>query len=225
MSQPTGTGQQSGQTDPSQQSGTGEPQGTSGTGTQSDPAGQQSGTQDPQTGQGNQDFQAQLDQLKQKLSLSDKRAQDAETKLRDAERAKMDELTRTKAELEEAKQKLAQAEEHAKQQQIQLAFLQDNTYKWRDPAVALKVADMSGVQFKEDGTVQGLKEALKTLAEKNPWMLDTGDGQQQQGQGGTGQPAPARRTVPGNDTGRGNASDRNAMETKFPALRGRVQAS
>lgn len=212
MSQPDGDGQQSGQTDPSQQSGTGEPQGTTGSGTPTDQGDQQSGTGDQQTGQPNQ----QEAELRRKLALSDRRAQEAETKLRESERAKMDETERTKAELTDAKKSLEDAKTLIEEQALQLAFLTDNSYKWKNPKTALKLADLSGVEISDDGSVKGLKEALKKLAESEKYLLEEDapdDGKQ-----------PPRRTPAGAPVGgnAGSGSTRTTLEQKFHGLRGRI---
>jgi len=130
----------------------------------------------------------------------------------------LDENERTKAELADAQKALEDGKAVIQKQSLELSFLKDNTYKWRDPEAALRLADLSAVEFKDDGTVNGLKDALKKLAESKKYLLEDETPPEPQ--------PPARRTVPaGTGSGNQNPTDRNALESKFPALRGRVQSS
>jgi hypothetical protein len=213
MTMPTGTGQQSDPAQP-QQSGTGEPQAPTGTTAEPTPSGQQSGTTPEPAQQSSQDLEA----LKQKLSLSDRRAQQAEEKLRELERAQLSEADRIKADLEAAKAERAKLEADLRNEKINNAFLTDNTYDWHDPRAALRLADLSGVEIKDNGTVTGLKEAIKAVADANPWMLKpaaTDDGK-----GGTGKPGVTG--VAGSSTNNSTNADRAGLEKRFPQLRGRV---
>lgn len=216
MTAPTGTGQQSGQTDPSQQSGTGEPtQQQTGTTTDQTQTGQQSGTPattEPTTS-------PDLEALKQKLSLSDRRAQQAEDKLKELERAQLSEADRVKAELAEAKAEADRLKEEIKSEKINNAFLTDNTYSWHDPRAALRLADLSGVEIKESGQVTGLKDALKAVADANPWMLKpSGDGTD------TTKGKPGVTGVSGGGSNNSGAADKAGLEKRFPQLRGRVSS-
>ena len=42
---------------------------------------------------------------------------------------------------------------------------------FRNPEIAYKVMDLDGVEVGEDGEITGVEEALKKLAEQEPWML------------------------------------------------------
>lgn len=234
MSQPI-QGQQSDPNANQQQSAGGTGTGTTGpTGTTGATGSQQSGANNSESQTGQQDqSQTELDQLRNKLSLSDRRAQQAEQKLQEAERAKMDEGERTKVELTEAQQALAAQQELNKRLSLEVAFLKDNTYKWQNPSTALKVADLDGVEVGADGKVTGLKAALEKLAKSDPYLLASdngksssegeGSGQQSgQGQQGQQQSGGTVTTPPMNNGNSGAGADRNSMESRFPALRGRV---
>jgi hypothetical protein len=215
MSQPTGTGQQSGQ-DPSQQSGSGEPQGTTGTDPTTGQGSQQSGEPGKET-TGDQSVAQQLEDLKRKLSLSDKRAQEAESKLTAAERAKMDETERTKAELADAKAALEKAQEEKKALLLEKAFLEDSTYTWRNKTAALKLADLSNVTIDvETGKVEGLKAALDKLAKSDAYLLEeANDGK---GKGGT---PPGSTGVPPGGGQLSGGPDNKQLASRFPAMRTR----
>lgn len=180
------------------------------------------GAQSGDGGQGqNSVSREEYEAIQRRMQAADKRASDLEAKLTAEQRAKMDEHERTKAELVDAKTALESAQQELHQARIDNAFLKDNKHKWKNPAAALKLADLSGVKVGEDGTVSGLREALDALAKSDAYLIDTSEGdggdngrQRQGGQGRTG-------VTPGNNGNQGSNA-RTDLEKKFPALRGRV---
>lgn len=157
--------------------------------------------------------------IQRRMQAADKRAAEYEQKLKDAERAKMDETERTKAELADAKTALEAAKAELQQARIDNAFLKDNKHKWKNPAAALKLADLSGVKVGEDGNVTGLREALDALAKSDAYLLDNEDGDS--GGGNTSGKGQGRTGI--NPQGNGQqGSNRQSLETKFSGLRGRV---
>lgn len=222
MSQPTGS--QSGATgiDPNAQSGAGsdgqtgtDPNDPNGTGTQS-------GT-DSSAGTTNTVSREEYEAIQNRMRAADKRAADFEKKFTEAERAKMDETERTKVELTEARAEVEKQKALNRKLSLDLAFISDNTYKWKDADSALKLADLSGVEIGEDGTVKGLKEALKTLADTKKFLLEDetpseGDSQKQ-----TRTPMVTTGGA-GSGGGTTQTTGRNSMESRFPQLSGRVGA-
>jgi hypothetical protein len=97
------------------------------------------------------------------------------------------------------------------------AFLADNTYEWQNPARALQLIDQSGIEVSEDGTVSGLKDALKALATSDPYLLKNKTQEETPPPGGT---------APGNNgsTGGSNPSHKS-LAARFPALSTRVRRS
>lgn len=97
---------------------------------------------------------------------------------------------------------------------IQMAFVQNTKYNWKNPKTALRLADLSEVTIDEDGDVEGLDEALKKLAEDEPYLLvddsDDGDDDKQKKSTPTGRP-PKRGS-------KSKTPDRKALEKKYPAL-------
>lgn len=217
MSQPTGTQSGAAGGDPNAQSGAGDPQ----TGQpNTDPntgSGTQSGAEPVVPAQTDMVTRAELETVMARMRAADQRASKAEAAVTAAERAKLDENERTKAELADAQKALEEARAAARQQSLELAFLKDNTYKWRDPEAALKLADLSGVEYGDDGSVTGLGAALKKLADTKKYLIEEPEA--------NNDPPATRRTVIGNSGGNPNPPDRNAMESKFPALRGRVKSA
>lgn len=219
------TGAQSGTagTDPNAQSGNGM-QGQAGTETNdSTGTGTQSGTE-TNAATANMVSREEYEQIQRRMQAADRRASDVEKKLQDAERAKLDETERTKVELQDAQQKIETLTETNRKLSLDNAFLKDNTYKWKDSDAAMKLADLSGVEIGEDGTVTGLKEALKALADTKKYLLD--DESSSEGEGDQQQTKQTRvNTTVGAGTGNGStdATGRNSMASRFPQLSGRVQ--
>lgn len=216
MSMPTGEGTQSGA--PGAQSGTG----TEGTGTTAPETQSQTGAQSgTETGQQapQQDTvsRADFEAMKRQLQAADQRRSASEAELKKLQDAQLSETEKTKRDLEAAQREKAELEAQLKDQKINNAFLTDNTYDWHDPRAALRIADLKGVEIKEDGTVTGLKEALKAVADSNPWMLKPKETE-------TTQPTKTGGVTGVSGAGNNNASgaDRAGLEKRFPQLRGRV---
>ncbi len=208
MSQPTGEGQQSGP-DSGQQSGQGsegdslnnqhKPNETSGSETE----GQQSG----------QTESDETKSLRERMANADRRAQAAETKLRELERAKLDETERTKLELKDAQEKLAELEKANADLRISQSFLEIGTYKWHSPETALRLLDRSRVTVDSDGKINGMKPAVDALAKEHPYLLQPEEPKDRPPAGPTGIPMGG-----GSTTGKPTT---NGMESRIPALRTR----
>jgi hypothetical protein len=101
---------------------------------------------------------------------------------------------------------------------LQNAFLSDNSFQWQNPAAALKLADLSKVEIKADGTVTGLKEALEALSKSDPYLLQPKKDPEDDGKG---KPPPASGGAPAGGRGSDAAANKAALQAKYPALRGR----
>ena len=95
---------------------------------------------------------------------------------------------------------------------IQVAFLKNAKHAWKNPAAALKLADLSDVEINDDGEVDGLDEALDALAESDPYLL--------KGKDETDETPKVKKSGQRSGTQRkkGNAN-RDALLKKYPALR------
>ena len=92
-------------------------------------------------------------------------------KLKQFEDADKSELDKATGSLAEATAKVEKLTADNQQLRITNAFLMDNTYKWRNPRAALRLVDLENVEIDESGKVTGLSEALKALAESDPYLL------------------------------------------------------
>lgn len=96
---------------------------------------------------------------------------------------------------------------------LQNAFLQDNTYEWHNPGRALKLADLSEVEFDDDGKVHGLKAALDALVKTDPYLVKAKDDKDEK------DPPKKTGTPPKGKSKKDDPKDRSAMATKYPGLR------
>lgn len=76
-----------------------------------------------------------------------------------------------------AETKAAQAEERAKQAYIKASFVAHAaTANLVDVEDAFKLADLSDVTVKDDGTVEGVKEVVDALVKAKPYLVKSGAG-------------------------------------------------
>lgn len=211
MSHPEGEGAQSGAD--GTQSGAGES--TTGTGT--DP------TTDTTTQGGSEtattDESAKLaEQYRDRMRAADQRAAKFEAELQQIRDKDLPEAEKLKRDFDTAQKQVVELQDSNKRLALENAFLKDNTYGWHNPDRALKLVDLSQVEIQSDGSVAGLKDALKALATSDPYLIkqQTDDSKPQQ-QGGT---------APGNN-GNSSTSKPNAakMVGRLPALGSRVRRS
>ena len=96
----------------------------------------------------------------------------AEKKLRDIEDADKSELEIAKRDLTELQEKTKAYPETLNALRIENAFLKLSGYDWHDPDDALEYLRKTGeVTIDDDGTVDGLEQAVKDLAKKKPYLL------------------------------------------------------
>jgi hypothetical protein len=214
MTQPTGTGQQSG-TVPGQQSGQGTPDPTGTPAPTTDPS-QQSGTPDPNVAKVY--TQADIDAAAAKVAQADRRAQAAEKKIADAEAAQLTEAQKIQKENETLKAEVAAERERNQQQALENAVLLDQTYTWHNNANVLKLIDRESITFDDKGKPQGVKAALDKLAKDEPHLLKPKEGTG----GDDGKGKPGSTGVAGGARPAGQPNDKTRWDNKFPAMRGRV---
>ena len=97
---------------------------------------------------------AELESSLKGYTDADKTELDKASEERDAFKGQVDTLTATN-------RKLA----------IQVAFLGEAGYSWHNPKTALRLLDLDGVEIDDEGEVTGLTEAVKKLADENPFLL------------------------------------------------------
>lgn len=164
---------------------------------------------------------ADFEALQRQLSAADQNRVRAEQEAKTLRDASLSEDEKRKQDLEQAKADLQKRDEDIKLLRLQNAFITDNTYDWHDPKAALKLADLSAVTVDDAGTVKGLKEALKAVAEANPWMVKPKSAEETPAaeSGATG--GSTGITGQGSSGANSRATDKATLEKRFPQLRGR----
>lgn len=162
---------------------------------------------------------AEYDRRIAQLQAADRRAAAVEAELKqlkDKDIPAMEKLQRDNAELTAAKEKL---EADVKQARMENAFFNDNTYKWKNPKTALKLADLTNVEVDEDGKVHNLKGALDALAKSDPYLLeDEASGEDDdKGKGGKGSTGALGTGGAGNT----KPDATKVLSARLPALRTR----
>jgi hypothetical protein len=162
--------------------------GDSGTGDGSGGAGSGDGTGEGSTGtegetgtEGDGDkpiSREEFNKVLARMQAADKRASSAEDKLKQAERAKMDESERTKAELQDAKKENEALKDQLRQTKLENAWLAVDGVTWHDPDAAMSIADRKGVLAEcmdADGKVdtKKLRSAVDKFAKEHQYLVKT----------------------------------------------------
>lgn len=184
----------------------------SGTGTQD---GAQQGQQANSTGTVSQE---EYDRLRTRLQAADQRAGKFEADLKQLRDKDLPEMQKLQRDLTEVTQRAEKAEADLRQARLENAFFTDNTYKWKNPKTALKLADLTKVEIDDDGTVRNLKGALEALAKSDPYLIDAEDtSDDDKGQGGKG----STGALGTGGAGGVRPDAKKALASRIPALRTR----
>jgi hypothetical protein len=209
-------GAQSGATDPDVQSGAGGDDGSNtDTGTSNDGGtGGSSGT--GSTG-AETVSRTEYEAIVNRLRAADRRRQEFEDQLKQIRDKDLPEAEKLKRDYAEAQATVEKLSTTNRELALKVAFLSDNTYSWHNAERALRLVDMSQLEIQDDGSVRGLKDALKALATSDPYLI-----KQEVKETNT---APAG-TAPGNNGASGNNKPTTkGLEARIPALRTRVPRS
>lgn len=213
MSHPTGEGAQSGAE--GTQSGAGDDTGANtGTTDSSTAAGTQSGTETPPASTDTIP-RAEADALRERMKAADRRAAELDTQLKQLRDKDLPEAEKLKRDYEETQKRVETLQATNKQLALQVAFLKDNTYTWHNPETALKLVDLGQVTIEEDGSVSGLKDALKALATNNDYLIKK--------EAATTQETPPATTATGNNGGSNGKPSTKGLAARFPAMQTRVK--
>ena len=101
--------------------------------------------------------------VQKRMRAADRRASTAE--------GRVTELEKQLEDLPGLQKKVSDYEADIKKLRLDNAFLSANDVDWHDAEAALRLADLSEVKIGDDGTVTGLKEALKKLSEAKPYLV------------------------------------------------------
>lgn len=118
------------------------------------------------------DESTELERARARMKAADRRAAEAERKLREKDDAGKPELEIAQRRVTELEETTTQQDATLRELRIQNAFLMSNTVTWHDPSDALReLANMDGVDIDDDGKVTGVKDAIAKLAKRKPhWV-------------------------------------------------------
>ncbi len=211
MTTPEGEGAQSGAE--GTQSGAGATPGTGSGTTETSTTAQSGGETGTQTATETVS-RTELDAVLARMRAADQRAGKAEQELKQLRDKDLPEADKLKRDYEESQAQVQQLQDVNKALALKVAFLSDNTYTWHNPERALKLIDLSQVEIQPDGTVSGLKEALKALATSDAYLIK---------QEVKEEPKPPAGTAPANNGGStGSKPTAKGMAVRIPALQTRV---
>jgi hypothetical protein len=129
-----------------------------------------------------------------KAREANERADALQAKLDELEQKDMSDLQKAQADAEKFKATTEQQAKRIEDMQVELAFLKmpREKYDWHDPGAALTLlaAEHRGeLTLNEDGTVDGLDQAVKALAKKHKFLLrvpgTNGNGEENGDKGGS----------------------------------------
>lgn len=152
----------------------------------------------------------------ERMRAADRRASETEAKLKQLLEKDLPEQEKLKGRLAELEAEREKDREALKDARLELAFFKDGgKFKWKNPATALKLADLSNVEIDADGTVRNLTSALEALAKSDPYLLDTDSKEEDGPKGSTGAPSNAGKPP-------SSGSVVGQMASRIPALRTRI---
>jgi hypothetical protein len=95
----------------------------------------------------------------------------------------------------------------------------DAVAKFKNPKTAFRLLDLDDVEVDDDGSIEGLEDAIKALAKSDPYLLDTGKDDEDDDED---EVSARRKRRSGQPTG-GKSSkanpNRDKLVSKYPALR------
>ena len=215
MTTPEGEGTQSGAE--GAQSGAGESApGTTGTPETNPGNGTQSGAETQLTAEDR--LRQEAETYRERMKAADKRASDFENKLKQLVEKDMPAQEKLQRDYEEATKQVQSLRSTNSELSLKVAFLEDNTYKWRNAKRAMQLVDLNQVEIGDDGTVTGLKEALKALATSDPYLLEAATEEEKKTTSPPG-------TAPGNNGGTGSTKPNSKnLATRFPSMNTRARS-
>lgn len=140
---------------------------------------------------------ADLLRMEKRMKAADKRASDAEARLRKIDDADKSELQKAQDRVTEVETENTTLKDEVSGLRLQIAFLSANTVTWHKPSTALRLAQSEGYLedvVDDDGNVdeKAMKKALDRFARENEYLVNKGGGGSGGGSGSSGEPAGGR---------------------------------
>lgn len=157
-------------------------------------------------------------QIKKHLAEADRKKQEALDELKKLKTKDLPETEKLKAEHEEAVQAAATYKGRFEKLARTNAFLMasgDLKIRWANSGAALKLAELDELEINDDGSVDGIKDAVKALAKDHPYLLAPSEG--------TDEKKPPKSGSVVGSTKRGTKTEKELSDEelfkRFPALR------
>lgn len=152
---------------------------------------------DDASGDDDDDTDDRLKRMEKRMKAADKRASDAEARLRKIDDSKKDDLTKAQDRVTEVEEENTTLKETVNGLRLQIAFLSANDVTWHKPSTALRLAQSEGYLedvVDDDGNVdeKAMKKALSAFAKENEYLVNKGSGGSGGGSGSSGEPAGGR---------------------------------
>jgi hypothetical protein len=175
----------------------------------------------------------EFDRVRRHLSLSDAKKAAAEKELADLKKFKEEHERKGNTELQNLQKDHGDlVKDHEKLQGRFQKMARTNAFltasaqekiTWHDPVVAQRSADLDELEIDENGNVEGIREAVKALAKKHKYLVNSGSGDDEDGE----DKPPVRRGASGSGVGSTKTSKGKAnkgqlseeeLRKRFPAL-------
>lgn len=124
---------------------------------------------------------ADLLRMEKRMKAADKRASEAEARLRKIDDSKKDDLTKAQDRVTEVEEENTTLKDAVSSLRLEVAFLSTNDQTWHKPGVALRLAQSEGYLedvMDDDGKVdaKAMKKALANLARDHEYLVNKGSG-------------------------------------------------
>lgn len=163
----------------------------------------------------------EYNRLMKRMQESDRARTAAEKKVKEAEDAKKDDLTKATDELTEAQETITGLQKQVSDLRLENAFLVANKHPWHDPEVALGLARTKGYlddAVDDEGEVdkKALKKALDRLATEHKYLIKAKEKDDDEPAGPSGEPGGKRSSNQDDDKAK-----KAKLKERFPVLNGR----
>lgn len=163
-----------------------------------------------------------VETIRKRMQAADRRAAEAERRLKEIEEKDLSEQQKKDRELEDLRSYREQSESEIASLSLQVSFLSVNDVQWHDPSIALSQVDLESIKG-EDGKVdkKALKREIERLQKEKPYLVkDTGTGGDAGGGAGGGKGQGSSGAGVGSGTGgkKGGGLSEEELRRRYPSL-------
>jgi len=170
--------------------------------------------------------QSRFDKLTKQLQAADRRRTEAENELRQLKDKDLPEAEKLQRDLQEATERADKLQGNFTDLARKYAFLLETgnqKVQWRNPKAALRLAELEDLTINDDGSVEGIDEAVRELIKQHPYLVQEAKAEEEDDEAKGTKPKPRSGSPVGSGTnkakkGNGALTD-DELRAKFPALR------